>query len=189
MWTANEEALSIDGPVATQAAGTVVRLQRIDDGGTSTSLGPSFAYQVKPIHAGSSPDRSGLSDMAMLPDDTLVTLERSYNPGGFPLFRSSIYQVNFAGATDIGGAAFNSGLVGKTYTPVGKTLLWSGAVGGIAGSGNNIEGLALGPSLTNGKWLLVGVADNAGIGPTMIVSFELALVGARLPGSGVLKQR
>jgi Esterase-like activity of phytase len=180
MWTGNEEALTIDGPLATTSAGTTVRLQKMIDNEVSATSGPQFAYLVEPINPGNDANRrSGLPDLVMLPDETLITLERSFN-NSLPPFRSSIYQVDFAGATDVSGAAFAAGLIGQSYTPVGKTLLWSGQVGGIFG--NNLEGLALGPQLPGGKWVLLGVIDNANSGANPIVSFELSRSECALTG-------
>ncbi len=181
MWTANEEALTIDGPASSTSAGTVVRLQQMTDDGTSVQLGRQSAYVVDPIHAsfGNSNDRSGLSDLVMLPDNSLVALERSAAVA-LPPFRSRIYQIDFAGATDVSGEEFSSGLAGKAYTPVAKSLLWSGAVGTF--DNGNLEGLGLGPVLADGKWVLLGVLDNGGSGDNLIVSFELSRGGCSLSG-------
>jgi Esterase-like activity of phytase/Dockerin type I domain len=179
MWTANEEALTIDGPASSQAAGTLVRLQQMTDVGTSVEFGPQFVYQVDPIHAGSSPDRSGLSDLVMLPDDTLLALERSRTGTGLTTsFRNRIYQVDFTGATDVSGPAFDGGLVGTSYTETSKNLLWSSQSFGI----NNLEGIGLGPVLPNGNWVLLGVVDDGGLGFNLISSYELSRSGCLLAG-------
>jgi len=177
MWTGNEEALTIDGPASSQAAGTMVRLLRMADDGTNVTAGAQYAYLVDPIQAGSGPDRSGLSDLTLLPDDSLLALERS-RVTSLPMVQSRIYQVDFSTATDVSAAAFNSGLIGKTYTPVTKTPLWSG----IVGAGENMEGLGLGPVLANGHWILLGVTDDAGLGLNRIASFELSLGGCGTAG-------
>jgi Esterase-like activity of phytase len=169
MWTANEEALSPDGAEATQSHGTTVRLQQLLAHGTVVSTGPQFAYTVDPIHAGSGPDRSGLSDLLLLPDNRLVALERSFTSRS-PFFHNRIYEIDFTGATDISQPQFATGLDGKAFTPVGKTLLWSGQ---IAGAVSNLEGLALGPQLEPRKWALLGVIDNSGTGPNIVAAFEL----------------
>ncbi len=165
MWTANEEALSVDGPLATQAHGTTVRLQRLTDNGVTVSAGPQFAYNVDPIHAGNDPDRSGLADLVMLPDSTLLALERSRTQS--ISLQNRVYQVDFTGATDISTPAYAAGLDGKSFTPVGKSLLWTGSAAG------NMEGIALGPQLAGNRWVLLSVFDNAGFGPNFIASFEL----------------
>jgi hypothetical protein len=179
LWTANEESLSVDGPNATAASGTTVRLQKFTELGATVTAGPQFAYQVDPIHSTTGPNRSGLVDLVMLPDDTLLALERSA-AATLPAFRGRVYQVDFAGATDTSAAEFNGGLAGKSYTPVGKTQLWSGQAGGMQGA--NLEGLTLGPPLASGNWLLLGVVDNGGSGATTIVSFELAISGVAAAG-------
>jgi len=175
-WTANEEALTVDGPASTTTQGTTVRLQRFgyDSAGTVT-LGPQYAYPVAPIHSGPalSQSRSGLVDLVALPDGTLLALERSL---GFLQYESRIYHVTFAGATDVSQPPYHLGLIGQSYSLATKTLLWSGQVGG--GSGQNLEGLALGPQLPGGNWSLLGVVDNGGgsdpLSGNTLVSFSLA---------------
>lgn len=169
-WTANEEALSIDGPQATTTNGTTVRLQKFSyDAGGTLALGPQFAYNVDPIHIGTTTDahtRSGLVDLVALPDSSLIALERSLGISGvafgitFYQYESRIYRITFDGATDISQPLYNAGLVGQTYAPATKTLLWKGQSGG--GFGQNMEGLALGPQLPGGNWSLIGVVDDGG---------------------------
>jgi len=82
LWTANEEALAVDGPLSTTSTGTVVRLLRLDRvggaGGAYAAVG-QFAYQCAPIHGSFiSSSRSGLSDLLQLADGTLLSLERSF---------------------------------------------------------------------------------------------------------------
>lgn len=159
VWTANEEALTIDGPLASDTAGTTVRLQLYDTSASALKPSGQYAYQVDPIHSSTNPNRSGLSDLVALPDGTLIALERSAAQDLLNgAFRSRLYQIDFAGATDISDPAFDAGLIGASYTPVTKTLLWSGKVGGLFGE--NLEGIALGPQLDDGSWLLVGVVDD-----------------------------
>ena len=175
-WTGNEEALSVDGPISTTSQGTTVRLQRFsyDSSGTLV-VGPQCAYPVDPIHSGPvlSQSRSGLVDLVALPDGTLLALERSL---GFLQYENRIYQVTFAGATDTSQAPFNAALIGQSYAPATKTLLWKGQVGG--GSGENMEGLVLGPQLPGGDWSLLGVVDDGGasdpLSGTTLAAFSLS---------------
>lgn len=171
MWTANEEALTIDGNLATSSSGTTVRLQKmIVDGSTVTSTS-QFAYEVDPVH-GPSPDRSGLVELVALPDGNLLALERSAAVT-VPLFENRIYQIDFTAATDISDPAFDGGLTGANYTAVGKTLLWSGAVDG--GFGANMEALALRSSSVAGSWSLLGVVDDGdGVSTNLAVAFALS---------------
>jgi len=184
LWTENEEALTIDGPVATPLTGTPVRLQQLNRSGSNVAAGPQFVYEVDPLHGpctfgqpataeacADDSRRSGLVDLVALPNDTLLALERS-TAETLPIFENRIYQVDFGGATDVSTSGFTSGLDGKTYTPVSKTLLWSGAAQGFFGA--NMEGLGLGPQLANGHWTLVGVTDDGGtVGDDFLVAFEL----------------
>jgi hypothetical protein len=168
MWTANEEALTVDGPASSSTAPTVVRMLRLDVAGDSVTTGPQYAYQVAPIHGTGSGSRSGLCDLVAMPDGTVLSLERSAAVT-LPAFLNRIYELDFAGATDVGQGATAGGLAGKTYTPVSKQLLWSGSVDG--GIGQNFEGLGLGPRLANGKWTLIGVVDAGNDAGNTVVAF------------------
>lgn len=159
MWIANEQALTVDGALATAAAGTPVRLLKLNVDGNAVTPGSQFAYQVERIHGSATfgSPQSGLSDLALMPDGTLLALERSVAVTA-PIYLNRIYEVNADAATDVSGPPFATGLSGQAFTPVAKELLWSGAVD--AANGQNMEGLALGPRLANGAWLLLGVVDN-----------------------------
>lgn len=179
MWIANEQALTVDGSTATPAEGTTVRLVQMHANGKVVALGPQYAYQVEPIHGTSTlgSPQSGLSDLAVMPDGTLLALERSVAVTT-PIYLNRIYEVNAAGATDVSVAPFDAGLTGQTYSPVGKTLLWSGAVDGAGGQ--NMEGLALGPRINANTWVLIGVVDNQNGGDPLsantIVAFTATLL-------------
>ena len=160
MWTANEQALTVDGSQATSSAGTTVRLLRMDVAGDNVTAAEQYAYQVEKIHGTSTigSPQSGLSDLAALPDGTLLALERSVAFTS-PFYLSRIFEIDPTAATDVSVAPFATGLIGQSFTPVAKELLWSGAADNA--SGQNLEGLTLGPRLANGNWLLVGVVDNS----------------------------
>ncbi|MFG0326416.1 MAG: esterase-like activity of phytase family protein [Phycisphaerales bacterium JB037] len=151
LWTANEEALTVDGPTATPSLATVVRLLELDES-TGAALG-QFAYTVEPMHGPfipvGDPGRSGLSDLVALPDGSLLALERSL-AFTTPVLLSRIYRIDLSGATDISALP---ALDGAAYTPATKTLLWSGGVA-------NMEGLTLGQELAGGGRALVGVVDD-----------------------------
>ncbi|WP_428307872.1 esterase-like activity of phytase family protein [Lacipirellula sp.] len=176
MWTANEQALTADGLPSTPTAGTTVRLLELSVIGNAVTPARQFAYVVDPIHGSSTlgTPQSGLSDLALMPDGTLLALERSVALAT-PIYRSRIYEVDVAGATDVSVAPLDTGLTGKSFTAVGKSLLWSGAVD--AASGQNMEGLTLGPRLPNGDWSLIGVVDNGdGASGNTLVAFTAHLV-------------
>ena len=176
MWTANEEALTVDGAEANPTTGSTVRLLHLEANGGSYDAGAQYAYVTEPIHGGLFPDRSGLTDLVVLPDGTLLALERS-NAFAAPLFLSSIYAINFEGATDISASNFDAGLLADpNYTPVDKEPLWAGAADGA--NGQNLEGLALGPRLANGDWVLFGVVDDGSdsdpFSSNTVVSFTIS---------------
>jgi hypothetical protein len=151
LWTANEETLSSDGALSSFATGSVVRLQRFDAEGRPSG---QWAYQVDALagdllRQGRDIESSGVSDLVALPGGALLVLERAYGAHGL---RIRIYEVDFAGATDI--AAVPS-LVDATVTPVRKTRLWQQVFPNV-----NYEGAALGPALAGGGHSLLLLSDD-----------------------------
>ena len=132
-----------------------------------------YAYVTEPIHEGiGKPFCGGLSDLCVLPDGTLLTLERSAIEG-LPTFNTRIFQVDFTGATDISTGALARGLKDQKYKPVGKKLLFDANKSGNSIE-ENLEGLCLGPKLADGNWSLLGVVDNGDPRrKNTLVSFEL----------------
>lgn len=179
MWTANEEALTVDGEPASGTAGTTVRLLRMHVSGDDVAAAEQYAYQVEKIHSTNTAGRpqSGLSDLATLPDGALLALERSVAVTlSQPIYQNRIYEVGLTDATNVAVPPFDTGLLGQSFTPVTKELLWAGAVDGA--SGQNMEGITLGPQLANGNWILLGVVDDSSGGDLLsrntIVSFVLS---------------
>jgi len=172
VWTANEEALPVDGPPAVENEGTVVRLARIaiPDAIDAHEHGTvEFAYAVDPPHrffsvaAGGA--LSGVVALVALGDDRLLVLERSGAPG-LPPFESRIHLIDVARATDVSGIAGK--LTERADLHVAKTPLWRDSLG------CNLEGLCLGPRVNGGGRLLVGVADNGGLGtPNQLVTLVM----------------
>jgi len=161
MWTSNEEALTVDGPLSTASTGTVVRLQKFTRATTSSSWAPSVQYAYNTLSWGgdsgfTSSERSGVSDLCVLPNGNLLVLERRLRGSFIPALENNIYLIDTSAATDISGM---SGLIGESYTAVSKgTALWSGSFG----SSSNYEGLVLGQELDNGDYSLLMCADGDG---------------------------
>jgi hypothetical protein len=151
----------VDGSPSTSSAGTDVRLLKLSVAGDSVAASSQYAYRVEPIH-GTSPagtPQSGLSDLVTLPDSTVISLERSVSFLASPsTYLNRIYEINLTGATDVSAGPTAAGLSGQSFTRVSKQLLWSGPADGSGGQ--NLEGLALGPRLANGSWVLIGVVDD-----------------------------
>jgi len=103
--------------------------------------------------------RSGVSGLLLLDDGSLLVLERAQSDDVIPRFRSSLYVIDTAGASNVVGVGELTG----TETPVTKTLLWSQTFPGLTGlTVNNYEGMTLGPTLDTGEISLILVADNDG---------------------------
>ena len=157
MWTANEEALKVDGPLATNTVGSVVRLTKFTRAAVRDNWTPAgeWAYVTQPIGTlKDSNTRSGVSGLCALPDGTLLVLERRcYDGGFFPDFNIRLYQVNFAGATDVSGIP---ALKNASYTATTKTLLWQYTHGNNM---PNYEGVCLGPRLDDGSCTIVLISD------------------------------
>lgn len=184
LWTANEEALSVDGPTSQTSggAGTTVRLQRIGVGpGSSFTATGQWAYLVDgdPVAGWLGVVNAGVSDVVALPDGRLLVLERAAGIVANPLgldFRSRLYLVDLAGATDVTPLG---SLAAGGYTAVGKTLLWERVF-----PDDNIEAIALGPALPGGGiGLLLASDDGSGQHQGLV---SLVLHGVPEPGSGTL---
>ena len=153
MWTANEEALTVDGPV-------VDAVGRHRSCGCSSSTSPATRSTAGPAvrlprradsrheHAGQPAERTCRTWRRCPTARCWRWSDRS------PWRRRSISTAstrsNFAGATDVSVGAFGSGPDrADLHARRQRRSLWSGAADGA--SGQNMEGLALGPRLANGK--------------------------------------
>ena len=147
-WTANEEALTCDGPMSAREHGTVVRLQRFDSQFRPLA---QFAYVTEPSFYRTHGGGTGVSDLALLPNGELLVLERVVGVLGLSV---KIFRAELRGATDVSKFA---GLQGTAYAPATKTLIFSRAT-----FSNNFEGIALGPKLEGGWRSLILIADSGG---------------------------
>ncbi|MFQ5501967.1 MAG: esterase-like activity of phytase family protein [Phycisphaerae bacterium] len=166
LWTANEEALPLDGSVSTVLTGSTVRILRYALTNETGTPGEQYVYNTAPIHGGTiNGSRSGLVELVVLPDGRMLALERSIAFSVPNFFQNRLYELEFTIATDV--SSLVNGLIGETFTPVDKHLLWSGNLG-------NLEGLALGPLLTGGNRSLLGVVDDGdALSTHQLVAFEL----------------
>jgi len=161
VFVVNEEAFEADGPVSTAAYGTVVRILRHPlDGGADLEV----AYLTEPIFAEGAPSDNGVSDLAPLSAERLLVLERGYVHGRGNAVR--IYVVDLRGARNIAGLAD-----ARHAIPVAKRLVVDLALVADARcstppgpqsrrSLDNYEGLAVGPTLDDGRRVLFLVSDD-----------------------------
>jgi len=172
IWTANEEALTSDGPTAAGDAGTVVRIARIEipePGHKSAEEPLQIAYMVDPPHhfvpLFFGEPLSGVTAVVVLGHGQLLVLERSGCPG-LPPFENRMYLLDAHGTANVSDIDRELSLRAEVHTP--KVLLWKDQLG------CNIEGLCLGPRLRGGGRALVAVADNGGLGtPNQVIGFAM----------------
>ena len=162
LYVMNEEALAQDGPIATTGAGTLNRLLRFSLAGDQATPGRQNVYRTErifatPIPADQAAD-NGVSSLlwirGVLPQFDFLAMERSFVTGvGNDV---NIYGVRLAGADDVSGvAALPQPFTGRA---VDKTLLINMTAAGR--TPDNLEGLALGPRLANGRTALIVIADD-----------------------------
>jgi hypothetical protein len=170
IWTAVEEALPADGPASGEGRGTVARIARIAvPGAADAPPNAQFAYAIAPPHAFArifaGEPLAGLVALVALGDGRLLALERAAAPG-LPPFKSRIVLIDTTAAADISDV--RAGLASQPDRHLATSLLWEDALG------CNLEGLCLGPRLADGRRLLLGVADNGGLGtPNQLVTLRL----------------
>lgn len=161
LWTANEEALPIDGPRATATRGTRIRLQQLD-----AALKPirQYFYLTDP-HMGAANllkrAQCGVVGLVALEGGRLIVMERALGGSAIPSFRIRLYLVDTRMAEN--GDAGPSEL--------DKTLL-AEVDAGFA----NYEGITLGPRLNNGDYALLLVSDDGGgdsVNPQRLMSLRV----------------
>jgi hypothetical protein len=155
LWTANEEALVPDGSLSTASTGSWIRIQQFDS--SLTAIG-QWGYLTDPITAMNpfiTQERSGVVDILPWSSTELLVLERELGGAVVPTFRSRLYVVDTASATDVSAfATIDAG----GFTPLSKNLLWEQNFG----TTSNFEGMTYGPTLDNGMQSLLLISDNGG---------------------------
>ncbi|MEZ4869068.1 MAG: esterase-like activity of phytase family protein [Caldilineaceae bacterium] len=163
LWTAVEGALAQDGPIADLETGSLVRVLQIDLG--SGEPAHEYVYTTDPIPQAPDPaDGSadnGLVDLLPLDTSgTFLAMERAYAQGVGNNIR--LYQAQTNGARDVLGT--ESLLQTETEAslaidlPVTKTLLAN--LGELGATLDNMEGMAYGPVLPDGRQTVILVSDN-----------------------------
>lgn len=162
MWTANEEALTVDDEVSSSSHGTLVRLVRykrtnVRDNWTSIA---QYAYRCeKTAFDISGMNQCGLCGLCALPDGSLLTLEREVSMT--TCGRCEIYRLTsavFSKATDVSSIGSLQNTTQKvTALDKGDSLYTQ--KGGSLKSMPCFEGICLGPRLDDGSLSVLLVSD------------------------------
>lgn len=156
LFVATENALAQDGPAASPDSGSRARLLRFD--AASGRLVAEHVYEVERVpRVPVDPDGlvvGGLVELLSLGGDRLLALERAYAQGRGNTVR--LYLVDLAGADDVSGSD-RLPRPGR-LRPVAKRRLLDLAAFGVPVG--NVEGMALGPRLADGRRLLLLVSDD-----------------------------
>ena len=158
LWLGMEAALYQDGPLATPDHGSVVRITRLDRAGAV--LG-QYAYAIEPVASRPALGReadNGVSEILAVNVHQVLVLERAgvENADGLYVNHVRVFEMETQGATDIRAIP---ALAGAAYVPARKRLLLDLEQTGLARV-DNIEGMAWGPRLANGRRSLVMISDD-----------------------------
>jgi hypothetical protein len=152
-----EGALFQDGPAASLTNGSAARLLRYNV--RSGKLDRQFVYSVAPIAEPPLPAGqfavNGLVEVLPLDNHALLAMERSFSVGAGNTVR--LYRIADRRATDINELPSLAGLLDR-IRPMEKSLLLDLDALGI--TLDNVEGMAFGPDLPDGRRSLILVSDN-----------------------------
>jgi 3-phytase/alkaline phosphatase D len=179
LYSATENALFQDGLAADLGQNSRSRIIKYDLA-TRKSVG-EFIYTIDPVPLAPEPENgfrtNGLVELVALDNNgSFLALERAFSNGKGNTVK--LYQVNLQGALDI-SSQDSLGNIEEIDGAVRKKLLVDFADLGIVP--DNLEGLALGPKLVDGRQSLLVVSDN-NFSPTQTTQFiALALDLDTLP--------
>ena len=157
--TASEGALAQDGPAASANNGSFARIlqYRLSSGEPVAE----YVYEVNPLAEPPVPSGAfgvnGLVELLPLDNSgTMLALERSFSVGA-PDTGNTIwlYEISTLGATDVSGYD----PLPPDFEPVSKRLILD-VEADLGIPPDNIEGMAFGPALPDGRLPLVLVSDN-----------------------------
>ena len=158
--TASEGALVQDGPAANLGQSSFARIleYRLSSG----KPGNEYVYVVNPVaEIPVPPDQFRVNGLVeLLPLDNLgsmLALERSFSVGAEGAGNTIwLYEIQTQGATDVSG---KFSLLNESFTPVTKRLILN-VEADLGIEPDNIEGMAFGPVLPDGRVPLILVSDN-----------------------------
>ena len=150
LWAAMEAPGYNDGEPPTQGHGALTRITKFDvDTGAPTA---QFAYPLDSVSSGMGGD-NGLSDLVALDDDNFLVIERGY--GTFVVAR--IYR---ASTTQADNVLDRPSLTGVPPKVMSKELMADLSKLPELPHLDNVEGITLGPRLSDGRQSVVLVTDD-----------------------------
>jgi predicted extracellular nuclease len=156
LFTATENALSQDGPVADLEQGSPARILRYDP--ASGKRLAEYLYQVEPVAEPPASEEgfqvNGLVELLALDGDHLVALERAYSQGVGNTIR--LFLVDLSAASDVRKKGL--GRRSQKVRAADKTLLLD--LADLDLKLENLEGLSFGRPLEDGRRTLLLVSDN-----------------------------
>lgn len=175
LFTGTEAALAQDGPPATVGAGSPARILRYNL--QRRALDRQYLYWTDPIAEPPVPATqfavSGLVELLPLNNQFLLAMERSFSVGAPDTGNTiKLYGVALPGADDVNGFDSLAALLGGLQ-PVAKSPLLDLDALGIPL--DNVEAMAFGPDLPDGRRSLILVSDN-NFAPAQFTQFLLFAV-------------
>jgi hypothetical protein len=160
LFTGVEAALVQDGPAASLTGGSPARLLRYNL--NTSRLDRQHVYWTDPIAEPPVPAGSfavnGLVELLPLNNQFLLSMERSFSVGAPDTgITIKLYEIKLSGADNLNGAESIAAELDQ-IRPVTKTLLFDLDALGIPL--DNVEGMAFGPDLPDGRRSLLLVSDN-----------------------------
>jgi 3-phytase len=155
-----EGALAQDGPAASLTGGSPARILRYNL--ATGRLDRQNVYLTDAIAESPVPETAfavnGLVELLPLNDEFMLSMERSFSVGAPGTGNTiKLYSVAFPEADDVDGADSVAAELGS-IRPVQKSLLLDLRTLGIPL--DNVEGMAIGPTLPDGRRSLLLVSDN-----------------------------
>ena len=150
VWASMEAPGYNDGEPPTNDHGALTRITRFDvDTGAPTA---QFAYPLDSVSSGAGGD-NGLSDLVALDNDNFLVVERGYGTSAV----ARIYRASTTGADNI---LDRPSLTGATPKVMSKTLIADLSKRPEISHLDNVEGITLGPKLSDGRQSVVLVTDD-----------------------------
>jgi len=176
LFSGTEGALVQDGPAASLTATSPARLLRYNL--QTRRLDRQYVYVTDRIAEPPVPPTNfavnGLVELLPLNNQFLLSMERSFSVGAPGTGNTiKLYSVALPGATNVNGLHSLAGALDR-IRPARKTLLLDLDALGIPL--DNVEGMAFGPDLSDGRRSLLLVSDN-NFSPLQFTQFLLFAVG------------